>query len=34
MQGIPPGLVEFANNLNRFADRLDGFMARKDLMVR
>jgi hypothetical protein len=33
-QGIPPGLLEFANNLNRFADRLDGFVARKDLMVR
>lgn len=33
-QGIPPGLVEFADNLNKFANRLDRFMSRKDLMVR
>jgi hypothetical protein len=34
MQGIPPGLEGFADGLNRFAERLAGFMSRKDLMVR
>jgi hypothetical protein len=34
MQGIPPGLTELASGLNQFADRLDKFMARRDLMVR
>jgi hypothetical protein len=34
MQGIPPGLMDFISGMNAFADRLDKFMARKDLMVR
>jgi hypothetical protein len=34
MQGIPPQLADFAGGLNRFAERLDKFMSRKDLMVR
>ena len=34
LQSIPPGIPEFADSLNRFADRLAKFMARKDLMVR
>jgi 8-oxo-dGTP pyrophosphatase MutT (NUDIX family) len=34
MQGIPPGLVGLADNMSRFAERLDKFMARRDLMIR
>jgi hypothetical protein len=34
MGSIPPGLAGFADGLNKFAERLAGFMARKDLMVR
>ncbi len=34
MQGIPPSLVDFASGLSRFADRLDAFISRKDIMVR
>lgn len=34
MQGIPPGLVDVASGINQFADRLDAFMTRRDLMVR
>ena len=34
MQGIPPDLTRFTDNLNKFADRLANFVARKDLMVR
>jgi hypothetical protein len=34
MQSIPPGLVGLADNMSKFAERLDKFMTRKDLMVR
>lgn len=34
MQSIPPGLVNFADNLSKLADRLDKFISRRDLMVR
>ena len=34
MQSIPPGLVGLADNMAKFAERLDKFMTRKDLMVR
>jgi len=34
MQGIPPGIVGLADNMSRFAERLDKFMTRRDLMVR
>jgi 8-oxo-dGTP pyrophosphatase MutT (NUDIX family) len=34
MQGIPPGVVGLADNMSRFAERLDKFMTRRDLMVR
>jgi hypothetical protein len=33
-QGIPPGVVGLADNMSRFAERLDKFMTRRDLMVR
>jgi 8-oxo-dGTP pyrophosphatase MutT (NUDIX family) len=34
MQGIPPKLVDLVSGLNSFSERLDKFMARRDLMVR
>jgi hypothetical protein len=34
MQSIPPGIVELVSGLNSFTDRLDKFIARRDLMVR
>lgn len=34
MQGIPPSLVDFASGLSKFADRLDSFVSRRDLMIR
>ena len=34
MQGIPLGLMGLADNMSRFAERLDKFMSRKDLMIR
>jgi hypothetical protein len=34
MQGIPPGLVGLTENMKKFAERLDKFMTRRDLMVR
>src|SRR5262245_14580405 len=34
MQSIPPGLVGLADGLSKFAERLDKFMTRRDLMVR
>jgi len=34
MQSIPPGLVGLADGLGKFAERLDKFLARRDLMVR
>jgi 8-oxo-dGTP pyrophosphatase MutT (NUDIX family) len=34
MQGIPPSLSDLASGLSRFAERLDAFMTRKDLMIR
>jgi 8-oxo-dGTP pyrophosphatase MutT (NUDIX family) len=34
MQSIPPGLVGLADNMSKFAERLDKFMSRRDLMVR
>jgi 8-oxo-dGTP pyrophosphatase MutT (NUDIX family) len=34
MQSIPPGLAGLADNMSKFAERLDKFMTRKDLMVR
>jgi 8-oxo-dGTP pyrophosphatase MutT (NUDIX family) len=33
-QGIPPGLVGLADGMNKFAERLDKFLIRRDLMVR
>jgi hypothetical protein len=34
LQGIPPGLADLAGGLQQFADRLEKFMTRRDLMVR
>jgi hypothetical protein len=34
MQSIPPGIVGLADNISKFAERLDKFMTRRDLMVR
>ena len=34
MQGIPPGMVGLADNMNQLVKRLDKFMTRRDLMVR
>ena len=34
LQGIPPGLVDFADSLSKLADRIDKWFARRDLMVR
>jgi 8-oxo-dGTP pyrophosphatase MutT (NUDIX family) len=34
MQGIPPGLVGLADNMSKFAERLDKFMTKRDLVVR
>jgi hypothetical protein len=34
MQGIPPSLTDLAGGLSKFAERLDKFMTRRDLMVR
>ena len=34
MQSIPPDLVRFADGISKLADRLDKFLARRDLMVR
>jgi 8-oxo-dGTP pyrophosphatase MutT (NUDIX family) len=33
-EGIPPGILQLADGLSKFAERLDKFMARRDLMVR
>lgn len=33
-QGIPPDLFKLADGLSKFTERLDKFMARRDLMVR
>jgi hypothetical protein len=33
-QGIPPGLLELANDMSKFTERLDKFLTRRDLMVR
>jgi hypothetical protein len=34
IQGIPPGMVGLADNMNQLVQRLDKFMTRRDLMVR
>jgi 8-oxo-dGTP pyrophosphatase MutT (NUDIX family) len=34
MQSIPPGLMGLADNMSKFAERLDKFITRRDLMVR
>jgi 8-oxo-dGTP pyrophosphatase MutT (NUDIX family) len=34
LEGIPPGILALVDGLNKFTDRLDQFIARRDLMVR
>jgi 8-oxo-dGTP pyrophosphatase MutT (NUDIX family) len=34
MQAIPPGILELSDSVGKLADRIDQFLARRDLMVR
>jgi hypothetical protein len=34
LEGIPPGLIDFATRLDNLADRISNFITRRDLMVR